>query len=570
MKRKRVAAVMLAAAMAVSLAGCGGNASSSTTSSASGNGNSVPTEDAGQTTAGEKSESEERTAASEPVDKVVIGLTASSFDVSPFGSGSIPRHWIVQNLYAVLFSTPYYGAPLEELEPWMAKGVEKIDDVTYAVELNDYILDSKGNAITSEDIVFSFDHMYTEGQNIKIGTYLDNIEIVDDYNMIFHLKKSGPGVIEYLMGDYTLAICDKSWFESASDDEKRRDPATTGAYKVASYTPGAEIILEANEDYWQTNDNLRNKGDIQNVKRIEYKVITEASMRSIALENHEIDATIVDAGEVKRFYDGTKPLDGWNVRITGGVYCYAMFANMDSGKSVLSDDLNLRNAVMYALDSESILYGGNYDETTGEVCYSLGTSVMSGYQESWKDDNYFTYDPEKAKEYYKASGHADGEVKLRLLSRTSIPDGVHSVIIANLEAAGFKVELLSYDQALFNTYKFDSTQWDIMLDNKGSGGHIAAGWDMMFNPDGYKNGSCCFTHDDKLVELLMAASTTGTAENIQAYHEYLQEIACVKGLYTINNLMVGQDGILNLEINGNMMPRVNAFVFAEDYKSVAE
>lgn len=32
MKRKRVAAVMLAAAMAVSLAGCGGNASSSTAS----------------------------------------------------------------------------------------------------------------------------------------------------------------------------------------------------------------------------------------------------------------------------------------------------------------------------------------------------------------------------------------------------------------------------------------------------------------------------------------------------------------------------------------------------------
>ena len=93
---------------------------------------------------------------------------------------------------------------------------------------------------------------------------------------------------------------------------------------------------------------------------------------------------------------------------------------------------------------------------------------------------------------------------------------------------------------------------------------------MMFNPDGYKNGSCCFTHDDKLVELLSAASTTGTAESIQAYHEYLQEIACVKGLYTINNLIVGQDGILNLEINGNMMPRVNAFVFAEDYKSVAE
>lgn len=568
MKRKSVAAVMLAAAMVVSLAGCGGNASSSTTDGT--NGTSTSAEKTEQTSGTEQTVSGERAAATEQVDKVVIGLTASSFDLSPFGSGSIPRHWMVQNLYAILFCTPYYGATLDELEPWLAKGIEKIDDVTYAVELNDYIHDSKGNKITSEDIVFSFDHMYTEGQNIRIGTYLDHIEIVDDYNMLFHLKKSGPGVIEYLMGDYSMAICDKGWFESASDDEKRKDPATTGAYKVASYTPGAEITLEANEEYWQTDSSRRNHADIQNVKTIQYKVITEDSMRSIALENHEIDATVVDAGELRRFYDGTNPLDGWNVRVTGGVYCYSMFANMDSGMSVLSDDLNLRNAVMYALDSESILYGGNYDETTGEVCYSLGTSVMNGYQEEWKDDNYFTYDPEKAREFYKASGYADGEVKLRLLSRTSIPDGVHSVIIANLEAAGFKVELLSYDQALFNTYKFDSTQWDIMLDNKGAAGYIITGWDMMFNPDGYKNGSCCFTHDDKLTELLKKATTTGTVDNIQNFHEYLQEIACVKGLYTINNLMVGQDGILNLEINGNMMPRVNAFVFAEDYKSVAE
>lgn len=226
-------------------------------------------------------------------------------------------------------------------------------------------------------------------------------------------------------------------------------------------------------------------------------------------------------------------------------------------------------AALYALDSESILYGGDYDETTAEVCASLGTSTMAGYEESWAED-YFNYDPDKAREYYQASGHGDGEVKIRILSRTSIADGIHAVMVANLQAAGFDVELLSYDQALFNTYKLDSTQWDMILDNKGATGNIVTCWDNNFNPNSYENGSVCFTHDDKLTELLEAATTSGTEEDINAFHEYLKSLACAKGLFTANNLMVGQNGILELETNSNMMPRVNAFTFASDYQSNAQ
>lgn len=565
---KKTLGILLAAAMTVSLMGCGGGSSSSGTTTAAGTqeGSSAAS---GDGAAGQESSVIEGTAASGPVDKIVVGLTASSFDVSPFGTNSIPRQWLAQNMYGSLYCMPYYGASLDEMEPWLAKSIEKVDDTTYSVELYDYIHDSKGNAITSEDIVFSYEHLFTDAQEARINTYLDHIEVVDDTHMLFHLKKYGPGVMEFLAGNYTLTICDKDWFEGASAEERMNDPAVTGAYRIASYTPGAELVLEAVEDYWQTDESLRCSADKQNVKTIQYKVITENSMRSIALENHEIDATVIDASELKRFYDGGA-LPGWNVNITGGVFCNTIFINMDSGKSPLADDENLRKAVLYALDSESIMYGGDYDESTAEVCYSFGTSAMSGYQESWIGSDYWGYDPEKAKSFYQESGHADGEVSLRLLSRTSIADGIHSVIIANLEAAGFKVELLSYDQALFNTYKNDSTQWDLILDNKGATGPIVSCWDNNFNPAGYTNGSVCFTHDDHLTELLTKATTEGTTEDIQAFHDYLQEIACVKGLFTTYNLMVSQEGILKQEVNGNMMPRVNAYVFAEDYQSVAK
>lgn len=568
-KMRNVLALVLAASMTISLAGCGG--SNSTNGSAeSSAGSSTSNSQSAATTDGSSEPESMAEAAEGQTDKVVVALTASSFQIAPFGSSSIPRFWMIQNMYASLYCTPYYGASLDEMQPWLAKSIKKVDDLTYSVELYDYIHDSKGNPITSEDIVFSYEHLLVDSQETRIGTYLKEIEVVDDHNMIFHLKKSGPGVIEFLVGNYTLSICDKGWYESASEEERSNDPATTGAYKVASYIPGAGVTLEAIDDYWQTDESLRNSADVQNVKTIEYTVITENSMRSIALENGEVDATVIDANELKRFYDGTAPLSGWNVEVTDGTYCNTVFINMDAGKSPLADDINLRKAALYALDSEGILYGGDYDATTGEVCYSFGTSVMAGYKDKWTNEDYFTYNPEKAREFYKASGKADGEVTIRLLSRTSIANGIHSVMVANLEAAGFKVELLAYDQALFNTYKNDSTQWDMILDNKGATGHIASCWDNNFNPAGFANGSVCFNHDDRLVELLTKVTTTGSDEDVEAFHQYLKEIACVKGLFTTYNLIVGQDGILKMDVNANMMPRVNGFTFAKDYKSVSE
>ena len=562
MKFKRLAALMLAGLMAFSAAGCGGSGSSNGSSDAADGTNSA-------SESGAQSSASTAQAAEGMVDKVVFALTASDFDMSPFATGSTPRNWMVQNVYAALYCMPYYGASLEEMEPWLAKSCEKVDDLTYKVTLYDYIHDSKGNAITSEDIVFSYDMCYEKGGDVRIGSYLDNIEIVDDYTMLFHLKKSGPGVMEYLMGNYTLSVCDKEWYESATDEEKNNDPAATGAYKIVDYAQGASITLEAVEGYWQTDDSLRCSADTQNVKTIEYKVITEASMRSIALENGEIDATVIDASELKRYYSDGQPLDGYTVNIADGTFCYTAFVNMEPGQGSLAEDENLRKAALYALDSESILYGGNFDEDTGEVCYSLGTPVMAGYNDSWSED-YFNYDPDKAKEFYEASGHKEGEVTIRLLSRTSIPDGIHSVMVANLEAAGFKVELLTYDQALFSTYNLDPSQWDIMLDNKGATGNIVTCWDNNFNPENRKGNTVCFTQDDTLIDDLNAATATGSEEDIEAFHQHLKDLACCKGLFTSKTIIVGQDGIIDLALTGNMEPRVNAFTFASDYQSVAQ
>ena len=554
---KKTLAILLAMLMVMGLfAGCAGGGDKETTS---GTPETMIQAQEG-TVAG--------TATTNQVSKIRAALSNNSFDISPFAGPSGARDWFIGNMYATLFCQPYFGAPLEELQPWLAESYTKVDDTTYTIKLRENAVDSKGNKITAEDVIFSYEMCRTHSQIAQVGTDMESLTANGDYELTMKLKKAGVGTIEVLLSFYRLSIVDKGWYESASDEEKANDPATTGAYKVQSYVPGSSLVLEAVDNYWMTAEDGCSAA-LQNVKIIDYTVIKEVAMRSIALENKEIDVTQINATELVRFYENGKAMDGWNVLINGGNMFTVMLLNMDTNSgSVLANDINLRKAVLTAVSSEDYLYASGNTEVSSKVCATMGTDAFGGYNADWAA-NYWPADVAKAQEYYNASGKKAGEVTVRLLSRTSTGDGVHAVLIAALEAAGFKVKLMAVDQALFNTYKNDSAQWDICLDSKGTGGHIAQAWDEMFNPAGYQNGSVCFTHDDVLVQKLEAA-TTGDQAAVNAFHDYLVEIACCKGLVYTMKFTVGQDGILQLTPSACFNPRINAYVFADDYKSVSE
>ncbi len=557
-KRSPFLALTLAAALSLSLfTGCGGNGSSSTADSQ-----------------GSVSQHETITgkidgvAATGMVDKIVIQSGASSEDPSPFAPsvGGMAKGL----LYAKLISRNSYGALLDDCTMWLAKSVTKVDDKTYDIELYDYITDSKGNKIDADDIIFSYDMSYKEGKFQRIGSSMESLEKTGDYTLRMTLKNTSPGTLEDLLSNPQLDIVDQGWYESATDEERRKDPATTGPYRLVSEVTGSSMVFEAVEDYWQKDTSLLPPSGRQNVKTIEFKVITEPAMGVIALENHEVDfARFNDSTSLNSFFTDGKVADGYNLDLSDGIFTMDMFLNM-SDESILSQSLDLRKAVLYALNSEDIMYAAGNDEYTSFELSTLGTPAMNGAQPEWENEDYYDYNPEKAAEYLEAAGYEPGEITLTFMSGTTMSnDSVRSVVVSNLEEAGFNVELLTVDGALFNVYRDDPTQWDLMIDFKGAGtGHITGCWDICFNPGSFTNGtSICFNRDEKLVELLMAAEQDPTPENLNAFHYYLKDQAYCKGLYSTRSVSVCTDKILEIATDSLTNPIPNAMVFAEDYES---
>lgn len=560
-RRSPFLALTLAAAMSLSmLTGCGGQNSASSGLAAGSQDKPVQQEAVTGKIEGE--------AATEMVDKIVVQSGASSENPSPFAPsvGGMAKGL----LYAKLISRNSYGALLDDCTMWLAKSVTKVDDYTYDIELYDYITDSKGNTIDADDVIFSYEMSYKEGKFQRIGSSMESLEKTGDYTLRMTLKNNSPGTVEDLLSNPQLDIVNKQWYESATEEERRKDPATTGPYRLVSEVTGSSMVFEAVEDYWQKDTSLLPKAGLQNVKTIEFKVITEPAMGVIALENHEVDfARFNDSTSLKSFYENGANVEGYNVDLSEGIFTMDMFLNM-SENSILSQSVDLRKAVLYALNSEDIMYAAGNDEYTSFALTTLGTPAMAGAQPEWENEDYYDYNPEKAAEYLEAAGYAPGEITLTFLSGTTLSnDSVRAVVVNNLEEVGFNVELLTVDGALLNVYRDDPTQWDLLLDFKGAGtGHITGCWDICFNPDSFTSGtSICFNRDEKLVELLRAAEKDPTPENMNAFHYYLKDQAYCKGLYSTRSASVSTDKILEIAVDHLTNPMPNAMVFAADYES---
>lgn len=565
-KVKKIMSALLTGALTVNvLAGCGSSGSSTGTTTAAETTTAAPQETTAEIEAGASSVSDDVTATEEQVENVVIVLPQASFDLAPFSSGRITS-MVWYTLYSSLMCSPYLGAPLDELENRMAKTVTKVSDTEYDVELFDYIKDSQGNDITAEDVVYSFEYASSIGAYPCLGSYLESISAIDDYNVKIVLKAPTIGAIEQLLDQVT--VVDKGWHENASAEERSQNPATTGTYTVESVVSGSNFVLLAKDDYWQKDEQYISKIDHQTAKRLTYTAITEMAMVSVALENNEVDMAEIDGTISSNFVDENgNAKEGYNF-FTYEVPRFNVLEYNCSPDSPFND-IYLRQACSYALDSNAIMEAAGVALGMGTVCHDYGNAAGGGYNTEWDSEDYYDYNLEKAKELMAQSQYADG-VDVYLLFAISTAPNVAIVIQAQLAEIGVNVVIDSVEQALYDTMVLDSTQWDMATRLPSMSDFLTSGWASRFDENVFpESRTGNFVDDDKLQELLKEACDTQDPEAIEAFHDYLKEQCYAIGLYTANKCFITQEGVLSNggTYAGNSI--FNGVAYSTDYVSAA-
>jgi ABC-type transport system substrate-binding protein len=530
-KNKLVSMFLVVVMITILLMGCSSNSESEETK--------------GTTEATSAPDSKSTTEASDTTDKapattmteedsiVRVGINSDpgTFDVfTPSGNGKNSTFPVI---FECLADFQGVGGPLKGV---IAKEWEKVSDMVYRVTIFDYVYDTEGNHITAEDVAWSYSTA-KEGGNFNDLKYMVRMDVVDEYTVELEVNAPTVGLFEKIMS--TPRVISKAAY-TANPEGFASNPVGTTHYKVVEYISGSKIILEQTGNYWQTDESLWGMYQYANVNRIEFHIIAEESQMIIALETGVIDMTSgVSATNSARFNGD----DNYNIYTELQNLSQVMLFNCDPSNPLNSKEL--RQAILYAFDVQGLIDGAA--DGYAVACSTFGGNMFTDYNPEWEKTTWYEYNIDKAKELMAKAGFAPGQLTLRMVSNgNAIRKNIAQILQGYLAAIGINVEIINYEDALFNTYKYEPGEWDILLDNCGASDYLVTLWRGKFDARQFKNGGANFIQDTKFHELMVTACTEHSTEDMNALHEYLYENAFATGLFNAEFFNVTTDDCVEI------------------------
>lgn len=452
--------------------------------------------------------------------RVTVALSADPENLEPKDGNNLSKIGWYWQIYETLFDYDDNG----QMVPSLGKTITCVDELTYDVEIYDCIYDSEGNHITAEDVVYSVNWLVDNGNAVKYDLF-ESIEAVGDYTIRWHWNAAPTS-----WGDLEFPLCRTFIFSQAAFESRNfsSSPVGTGSYVVKSYTSGSSLVLEANDDYWLLKNPkiMDTHLDLHraNVQTIEYKIIAEAAQAQIALEQGTVDYCDYVLAQVLSEFQSEKYAGIYKTNSSVAVDYYYLSPNCFPGG--VMDDINLRLAIWYALDSASIatVMGGQYVPMD-----TFGNEAYPDYNAAWADEATYmnTQNLDRAKEYLANSSYS-GEELVLVGDSTEACKNALTMIQSQLQQVGIKTKIDTMSASMFQTTTASPNGWDIHFASVG-GTSLVGSYNRLFgngvNTYEGEKYSIGFVKDDKLQTLYeeSKADATNDDAHIKAVIDYAME-----------------------------------------------
>ncbi len=228
--------------------------------------------------------------ASGSTDTIIIGTTDEVNSLDPDDAYATHDWEIIKNTGRALLS---YAPGTSDLIPGAAESYEISEDgLTYTFHLYQNIAWADGTPVTAADYVRSFARFGAlEGQvSGLVQLYVDSVEAIDDYTVAYHLSGT-YGFFPSVAATAPFVPANPAIFP---DDALVQFPTTVpgmGPYQVVSFTPGEQMVLAANPNYFGTDTAI--------IPNVIIRYFADATTMANAVENGEIDIAWRTVGPVE-------------------------------------------------------------------------------------------------------------------------------------------------------------------------------------------------------------------------------------------------------------------------------
>ena len=304
------------------------------------------------------------------------------------------------------------------------------DGLVYEFVLRRGVKFHNGDPVTAGDVKFSFERY--RGVSAKIlKDKVRQVQVVDPQRVRFQLKEPWPDFLTFYATPATGAawIVPRGYVEKVGDEGFKKAPVGAGPYRFVSFTPGVELIVEANEQYWRK---------VPSVKRLVLKAVPDDVTRAAMLKRREIDIAYIFRGAIAEDIRRTATLTLKPVRFYGEQWL--LFTEQWDAKSPWADR-RVRLAVNHAIDRQAI-----------NESLSLGFSRLTGsiipreFEYSWPASPH-AYDPAKARQLLAEAGYPRG-LEAELWTDTGFAEQTEA-IASYLGAVGIRTRMRILERAAY-------------------------------------------------------------------------------------------------------------------------
>src|SRR5579864_2161448 len=329
---------------------------------------------------------------------VRVAIKAEPNTLDPLTSGLVQEAYVETAIFDGLLQ--YDGQ--EQLVPDLAlvvptqqNGGISRDGKTLTFHLRRGVRWQDGQPFTSADVAFTY-RMYidpkTNGFYRQTYLRIARLDTPDPYTVVLHLTEPyAAALYRFFLRGGGGYVVPKHILEHSADvntDRFNQSPLGTGPFRMVRWDHGAQIVLEANRDYF---------AGPPHVHTVQFTIVPVPNTALSQLASHEVD---VATDLTPTQYAGMKQLAG--VRVFLVPTYYERFLTYNTRRPPF-DDIRVRRALALALDRAHIAataYAG-----TAVVADSLLPPYSWAYT---KDNDAPQYDLQAARALLQAAGWTAG------------------------------------------------------------------------------------------------------------------------------------------------------------------
>ena len=415
---------------------------------------------------------------------VTVAITADPPGWDPTASTS-------QEIARVVYHNVYEGLVRLDrngnIVPALAKSwTVSPDGKTLTFQLRSGVKFHDGTPFTADDVVKTFERAKDKNSGHTHPEYyasIDSIEAGPDDTVVFHLSQPNSSLL------FNLARPDSIIYPPSEAATQRSHPVGTGPFKFVSYTPGSEVVLERNPDYYIKGEPYLDK--------VVFKIMSDPNTRFAALQAGDIDmiASSLPPEQYLQIKKGSVP----GVKGTEGTATTEITLALNNARPPLNDK-RVREAITMAIDKKAIVQG---------AMFGLGTVIsthMTPAEPYYIDPHPYPYDPQKAKQLLAEAGYPHGfKIKFELPQPYPIERRTGEVIAQQLKQVGIDAQVSVVEWATWLKRIFLGGDYDMTIIGHSEPRDISI----------YGNPKYYFHYDNPVVQNLLKQAEAATSPEVQ-------------------------------------------------------